>query len=164
MNYKLSFINTRTLFILLSIILSGIILINMFNLLNVQESFGSWTYDNIPNSKLNYSIGKGVVSSWENKKCNCNNCNNNNNNCNNNKINDYDTLDIRCSSRGEEPLPTSDLFMFNNTPFGADCCQLLNLESNIINVSGSNGCACINQQQIDLINKRGGNRIYPNIY
>lgn len=157
---KFNFIKTRTSFVILSIILGGIILSNIFNKLNIQESFDNFMDSSLSNSKLNYSIGDGVISSWENKKCNCNNCNNNNNN---NKINNYDTLDIRCSSRGEEPLPTSDLFMFNNTQFGADCCQT-NLGSDLINVSGSNGCACINKQQIDLIKTRGGNRIYPNNY
>jgi hypothetical protein len=164
MNYNFRIKLSRTLSVLL-IILGGVIIFNLINnTINkkkLKEAFGASTYiiDNkLTGSNLNYSIGNGVKTSWENEPCN-----NNNNNNNDNKITNYDTLDIRCASRGEYPLPTSDLFMFNNTPFGADCCKS-NLGADIINVSGSNGCACINKEQISLLTKRGGNRIYPNIY
>lgn len=49
------------------------------------------------------------------------------------------------------PLPPGQLFMYANNDFKPECCKNST-------ISGSTGCACETQEQIDYIAKRGGNK------
>ena len=49
------------------------------------------------------------------------------------------------------PLPPGQLFMYANNDFKPECCKNST-------ISGSTGCACETQEQIDYIARRGGNK------
>lgn len=48
------------------------------------------------------------------------------------------------------PLPEGELFFFADNKFKPECCPST--------YSGSTGCACLSQDQVNYINQRGGNR------
>ena len=48
------------------------------------------------------------------------------------------------------PLPEGELFFFTDNKFKPECCPST--------YSGSTGCACLSQDQVNYINQRGGNR------
>lgn len=48
------------------------------------------------------------------------------------------------------PLPEGELFFFADNKFKPECCPST--------YSGSMGCACLSQDQVNYINQRGGNR------
>ena len=52
------------------------------------------------------------------------------------------------------PLPEGQLFFLANNAFKPECCT----PASPIAYSSSTGCACVTKEQIDYINKRGGNR------
>jgi len=124
-------------------------------------------------SALNYKIGDGVKSSWENKGSN----------------NDSDTdgtlpgiVDIKSSLNmissdvgtsifveadnifakletnegGQVPLPEGELVFFNKTKFSPECCPS--------SYSSSAGCACASPEQMKYLNERGGNRTLTSVY
>ena len=98
-----------------------------------------------------YSISDGVRPSWEYKSKGYKK--------DDTSSDDYAIIDLPCPARDDGPYPDSEMFMFNNTKFGANCCP-----SAFNDNSGSNGCACLSSAQSDTLFKRGGNRLYPNTY
>jgi hypothetical protein len=52
------------------------------------------------------------------------------------------------------PLPEGQLFFLANNAFKPECCT----PGSPLAYSSSSGCACVTKEQIDYINKRGGNR------
>ncbi len=98
-----------------------------------------------------YSISDGVRPSWEFKSKGYNK--------DDTSSEDYAIIDLPCAARDDGPYPDSQMFMFNNTKFGANCCP-----SAFNDNSGSNGCACLSEAQSDTLFSRGGNRLYPNKY
>ena len=98
-----------------------------------------------------YSISDGVRPSWEYKSKGYTK--------DDTSSDDYAIIDLPCAARGDGPYPDSQMFMFNNTKFGANCCP-----SAFNDNSGSNGCACMSDKESNTLFKRGGNRLYPNKY
>jgi hypothetical protein len=54
----------------------------------------------------------------------------------------------------EVPLPEGQMFFLANNAFKPECCS----PASPLAYSSSTGCACVTKEQIDYINKRGGNR------
>ena len=52
------------------------------------------------------------------------------------------------------PLAEGQLFFLANNAFKPECCS----PASPLAYSSSTGCACVTKEQIDYINKRGGNR------
>ncbi len=52
------------------------------------------------------------------------------------------------------PLAEGQLFFLANNAFKPECCT----PASPLAYSSSTGCACVTKEQIDYINKRGGNR------
>ena len=82
-------------------------------------------------SDLDYNIGDGVTSSWENK---------------NPKL----SVDKQETALTMDDENQSGLFMFKNNEFKPSCCTS--------QFSNSQGCACITKEQANYLNRRGGNR------
>lgn len=57
------------------------------------------------------------------------------------------------------PLPAGELFFFANNEFKPECCV-----PTYSSASNSKGCACVTQEQVDYINKRGGNRSSNSVF
>jgi hypothetical protein len=91
---------------------------------------------------LDYKMGEGVHSSWDTKE-----------QTTGSSVNwrkqDHDTY------HGGIVHPDESLGFFSNTQFKPECCGS--------NYASSGGCACMNKQQMDYINTRGGNRTHPGI-
>jgi hypothetical protein len=51
---------------------------------------------------------------------------------------------------GSVPLPEGELLLFKDNTFDPTCCPST--------YSNSSGCACISGEQMEYLNKRGGNR------
>ena len=93
-------------------------------------------------SLLDHKMGEGVHSSWENKPLE-----------EGSSVawrkQDHDTY------QGELVQPDQQLSFFANTQFKPECCGS--------NYASSGGCACMNKNQMNYINTRGGNRTHPGI-
>ena len=88
-------------------------------------------------SSLNYTMGNGVVGSWENDAAEKGSCKT-----------WYKSLE---SNKGSAvPLPSGDLSMFSDTKQSPNCCPST--------YSGSDGCVCASVEQMKYLNSRGGNR------
>lgn len=80
---------------------------------------------------LDYKMGEGVQTSWENEQRS-------------------EGTKNRDAYNSEFVSPDQNLSYFNNTEFKPECCGST--------YASSGGCACMNKQQMDYINTRGGNR------
>jgi len=88
-------------------------------------------------SSIDYSMGNGVVGSWENDAAEKGSCKT-----------WYKSLE---GNKGQPvPLPAGELAMFSDTQQSANCCPST--------YSGSDGCVCASVEQMKYLNKRGGNR------
>jgi len=125
---------------------------------------------------LNYNMGDGVKSSWENmtKKeiinINEKNMTNPYNTVleNNPVIKESDLNDLNeqiiseteqnafanleGNIGGQVPLPEDELLFFDQNKFSADCCPS--------DYSNSLGCVCATPEQADYLNKRSGNKSF----
>ena len=123
-------------------------------------------------SALDYKIGDGVKSSWENKGSN--------NDAGHGVI--PGAIDIKSSLNmissdekasiivgpdnvfteletnegGEVPLPEGELVFFDKTKFSPECCPSP--------YSNSEGCVCASPEQMKYLNERGGNRTLTSVY
>jgi hypothetical protein len=82
---------------------------------------------------LNYAMGKGVPGQ------------------NNNDGPQLANNPAEMIEKVQVPLPPGQLFMYANNDFKPECCKNST-------ISGSTGCACETQEQIDYIARRGGNK------
>ena len=91
-------------------------------------------------SSLDYSIGDGVDSSWENKA--------------KKHYNIMNSLEDNVG--GKVPLPEGELLIFAENKFDPKCCPSV--------YSNSSGCVCATPEQMSYLNQRGGNRTFSSIY
>uniref|UniRef100_A0A6C0HG08 Uncharacterized protein n=1 Tax=viral metagenome TaxID=1070528 RepID=A0A6C0HG08_9ZZZZ len=134
----------RVEIIILCMIIGGFIGVNMFCSCAGGVKEGFYAAEDLMGAALNYSMGNGVKSSWENapaKKAAKHG-------------NVYDTLDTNVG--GEVPLPDGELYMFYNNKNSPDCCPST--------YSGDNGCVCVSREQMVYLNQRGGNRTLDTEY
>jgi hypothetical protein len=94
-------------------------------------------------SSLDYKMGDGVSSSWEN-----------NSNVSNKPYNIYQSLEDNVG--GRVPLPEGELLIFNENKFDPKCCPSA--------YSNSTGCVCATPEQMNYLNQRGGNRTMSSMY
>ena len=85
---------------------------------------------------LGHSMGEGVSTSWENKE-------------QEQPIHGFRGKE-HDANQAELVQPDQELSFFSKTEFKPECCGS--------NYASSGGCACMNKQQMDFINTRGGNR------
>ena len=96
---------------------------------------------------VSYRMGNGVTGSWENKS-----------------QEKGSSLAFRQhnhdSYQSKFVSPEQSLNFFADTDFAPECCGSNYSGNGGITARGSTsaGCSCMNKQQIDYINKRGGNR------
>jgi hypothetical protein len=93
-------------------------------------------------SSLDYHIGEGVDSSWENKSELSK------------PYNMHHSLDDNVG--GKVPLPEGELLIFQENKFDPKCCPSV--------YSNSSGCVCATPEQMSYLNQRGGNRTFSSIY
>jgi hypothetical protein len=93
-------------------------------------------------SALDYKMGAGVKSSWENKKDESPDSN------------IYSNLEQNVG--GPVPLPEDELLFFDKNKFSPDCCPS--------NYSNADGCVCASPEQMKYLNERGGNRTLTGEY
>jgi hypothetical protein len=129
--------------IILCMIVGGFIGVNMFCACagGVKEGFQAGT--DIMGAAINYSMGTGVKSSWENRA-----------GAKSGYINPYDALDANVG--GDVPLPDGQLYLFYANKNSPDCCPAT--------YSGDNGCVCASREQMVYLNQRGGNRTLDSEY
>lgn len=125
--------------IILCMLLGGFISLNLFCTCagGVKESF------QLIGSSLDYTMGEGVKSSWENKT----------------SSEDYSNglySSLEGNVGGEVPLPESELILFNQNKFAPECCPSV--------YSNSTGCVCATPEQMKYLNTRGGNRTLTTEY
>lgn len=132
MNIKLYGFNLRLEIIVLSILIWGIIASTSFCSCagGVREGFRVGT--NIVGSVLDYSMGDGVNASYI-KEDNT----------------DYNKAETNVKGLGV-PLPEGKLTLFGENEMNPNCCPS--------SYSSSKGCVCMTSEQINYLNKRGGNR------
>jgi hypothetical protein len=93
-------------------------------------------------SALDYKMGNGVKSSWENKE----------------KSDDSSDIysNLEQNIGGPIPLPEDELLFFDKNKFSPDCCPS--------NYSNADGCVCASPEQMKYLNERGGNRTLTSEY
>jgi len=103
---------------------------------------------------LNYSIGDGVNTSWENKDIVKEHIKKNTDirDINYNKVSEKADLyaNLEHNITGPIPLPDDELVFFDKNIFSPDCCPS--------NYSSADGCLCAAPEQMKYLNERGGNR------
>ena len=129
--------------IILCMIIGGFIGVNLFCSCagGLKEGFQAGT--ELMGAAINYSMGTGVKSSWENKA-----------GYQKPAGNIYNTLDANVG--GDVPLPDGELYLFYNNKNSPDCCPA--------SYSGDNGCVCAYPEQMKYLNQRGGNRTLDSEY
>ena len=126
-------------------------------------------------SALDYKIGDGIKSSWENKGPN--NASAGSSEANINSFDMTNSLNMASStenasliisqdnafaaletneSGGDIPLPEGELVFFDKTKFSPECCPSP--------YSNSEGCVCASPEQMKYLNERGGNRTLTSVY
>jgi hypothetical protein len=93
-------------------------------------------------SSLDYRIGEGVDSSWENKSDLAK------------PYSLHQSLDDNVG--GKVPLPEGELLIFKENKFDPKCCPSV--------YSNSTGCVCATPEQMSYLNQRGGNRTFSSMY
>jgi hypothetical protein len=160
-------ISLKIKYILIILLISGVItLIGVYYLFGgIKEGFeASWRG---VGAALNYNMGNGVKSSWENMtKKEISNINEKNitnpakeesdlNNLNEQIIPETEQnmfANLEGNIGGQVPLPEDELLFFDQNKFSADCCPS--------DYSNSLGCVCATPEQADYLNKRAGNKSF----
>lgn len=105
-------------------------------------------------TELNYKMGEGVSTSWDTKE-----------------MKEGSSLNWREQNHdaydSEMVDPNKQMDFLANTEFSPKCCGSSysgfgGLQSD--GGSSGGGCACLNKQQINYLNTRGGNRTLPSEY
>ena len=103
-------------------------------------------------AEISHVMGSDVSDSWTNKQ-------------KSHKLNQEDKLPWNViGSESSELVPASEnMNFFHKTVFSTECCP-----SNFTSNGGpgiiGKGCACMNKEQHDYLNKRGGNRANQDTY
>jgi hypothetical protein len=109
---------------------------------------------------LNYTMGDGVNSSWENTEKVKENIKKVKDirDINYNKVDEkYDLYaNLEHHATGPIPLPDDELVFFDKNIFSPNCCPS--------NYSSSEGCLCASPEQMKYLNERGGNRTLAGEY
>lgn len=87
-------------------------------------------------ASLDYKLGDGVHGSWDGKKM------------------EKATHHLETTQGPSVPLSEGQLYFFGNNAFKPECCD----PASSLAYSSGLGCACVTKEQVDYINKRGGNR------
>jgi hypothetical protein len=90
------------------------------------------------NAPLNWKMGNGVESSWENKG-------------------ESQGRNVDTNTGGSVPLPEGEMFFFSENKFDPTCCVAPKS-----GYSNSLGCACLTEEQQTFITQHGGNRTCGN--
>jgi hypothetical protein len=114
---------------------------------------------------LNYKMGDGVKSSWENistiaSAVSSAHRNNNEESADLNNLNEPIIKDanegmfenLEGNAGGQIPLNEGELLFFDQNKFSPDCCPS--------DYSNSSGCVCATPEQADYLNKRAGNKTF----
>tara|TARA_Y100000768_G_C23874545_1_gene632125 strand:+ start:585 stop:995 length:411 start_codon:yes stop_codon:yes gene_type:complete len=133
MDIKIFGIKMRLEIIILCLIVGGIISTISFCSCagGIREGFIIGT--NIIGSALDYSIGDGIKTSY----------------VNNNDKDEFIKTETNVKGLGV-PLPEGKLSLFGENEINPNCCPS--------SYSSSKGCVCTTSEQINYLNKRGGNR------
>jgi len=108
---------------------------NLYNFFANKEGFEL-------GSSLDYHMGDGVPTSWENKP---------------NLSKPYNILaSLEDNVGGPVPLPEGELLIFKDNKFDPKCCPSF--------YSNSLGCVCASPEQMNYLNQRGGNRTFSSEY
>ena len=101
-------------------------------------------------SALDYKMGNGVKTSWENKSSHENN--------KTSDINDHANIysNLEKNESDPVPLPEGELLIFDNNKFSPECCPS--------SYSNADGCVCASSEQMKYLNERGGNRTLVSEY
>jgi hypothetical protein len=105
------------------------LLYRFYESFNIREGF----FNHLEGSSLDYHIGDGVASSWENKDGS-----------------KYMRQSLEDNTGGNIPLPEGELLIFKENKFDPECCPSV--------YSNSSGCVCATPEQMTYLNKRAGNR------
>tara|TARA_B100000925_G_C21972460_1_gene458523 strand:+ start:1057 stop:1464 length:408 start_codon:yes stop_codon:yes gene_type:complete len=132
MNINLFGFKMRLEILILCIIIGGILSTTCFCSCagGIREGFRIGT--NIVGSALDYSIGDGVKSSYIH-----------------NEKSQYNKSETNVKGLGV-PLPEGKLSLFGENEMNPNCCPS--------SYSSGKGCVCMTSEQINFLNKRGGNR------
>lgn len=98
-------------------------------------------------SELGYKMGEGVKSSWENKP--------------QQKGSSLEWREQDHDAYGSKFVsPDENVDFFADTEFAPECCgSSYSSKGGLINSGATTGgCACMNKEQVEYINSRGGNR------
>ena len=122
--------------IIICIIIGWFICVNVFCSCSggVKEGFNSAL--DITGAALGYSMGDGVKNSWEHVRENIH------------QTSGISSLEGNLG--GPVPLPDGELYMFKDNKSDPNCCPGV--------YSSSTGCVCASPEQMNYLNKRGGNR------
>jgi len=113
-------------------------------------------------SALDYKMGDGVKTSWENKvfpveaPIQVAKVPNVITDVNNDTIDTNVFADLETNEGGEVPLPEGELVFFDKTKFSPECCPS--------SYSNGEGCVCASPEQMQYLNQRGGNRTLTSVY
>ena len=110
----------------------------------VKEGFDAGLFG--ISSAIDYKMGHGVKSSWENI------------NSNDLTTKEPSTIygNLEQNVGGPIPLPENELVFFDQNKFTPECCPS--------SYSNSSGCLCASPEQMNYLNERGGNRTLPGNY
>jgi hypothetical protein len=109
----------------------------------IREGFDAGV--KISGAALDYTIGDGISHGWKDSAIQ------------QDKFTPSDWYNqLKNNVGGTIPLPESELFMFSDTEFAPRCCPST--------YTNSTGCACLNTDQAQYLNQRGGNRTQETIY
>ena len=109
------------------------LLYTLYQFVSIKEGFEL-------GSSLDYRMGDGVESSWENKA--------------KKHYNIMNSLEDNVG--GRVPLPEGELLIFAENKFDPKCCPSA--------YSNSSGCVCATPEQMNYLNTRGGNRTFSSMY
>ena len=113
-------------------------------------------------SALDYKMGDGVKSSWENKvlpveaPIKVAKIPTMITDVNNDTIDTNVFADLETNEGGEVPMPEGELVFFDKTKFSPECCPST--------YSTGEGCVCASPEQMQYLNQRGGNRTLTSVY
>ena len=100
---------------------------------------------------IDYKMGDGVKTSWENSDVI-------KNHLDKDAINENDNIysHLEKNESGPVPLPEGELLFLKDNKFSPDCCPS--------DYSNSEGCLCAAPEQMKYLNERGGNRTLSGEY
>jgi hypothetical protein len=106
---------------------------------------------------LNYSIGDGVKTSWENKNIE-EIAREEKEKEDNGLILEQEDIysNLESNVGGPIPLKEGELLVFEQNKFSPDCCPS--------DYSNSSGCVCASPEQAKYLNERGGNRTQVDMF